>query len=179
MPNIYVFPGGRVDALDGQPSGFTEYLPPPPDRSSLSEREFAVYARAALRETFEETGLLIAETGTPLNAPSPATVPRTGSIWAAYAQAGLTPAFETLRLIAHAITPATYPIRFDTYFFAADGAMAHGTLAGDGELEDVGWVPVGSAAALPMAKITRLILREALIRQDNPNKTGVLETFSI
>lgn len=173
MPNVYVFPGGRVDAADDQPSGFAEDLPVPPGAPDLSERKLAVYARAALRETFEETGLLVGQIDM-IEAAQP-----TSGIWAAYARAGLTPAFAALDLIAHAITPTDYPIRFDTYFFAADGALAHGVLAGDGELEDIGWVPVGSAPTLPMAKVTRLILRETLSRRSGARESGDLATFNV
>lgn len=175
MPNVYVFPGGRVDAEDDRPSGFTEDMPSATGRTSLNARQIAVCARTAVRETFEETGLLLAQTGTP----SAGANPRTGAVWAAYSQAGLAPAFAALSLTARAITPATYPIRFDTIFFTANGAMAHGNLAGDGELEDIGWVPVGSAPDLPMAKVTRLILQEALIRQAGPPETRDLATFNV
>ncbi len=176
MPNVYVFPGGRIDAEDDRPSGFDEDLPAAPGgagASDLSESRLAVCARAALRETFEETGLLVGQIANFKSA-----APGSG-VWTAYAQAGLTPAFAALRLIARAVTPADYPIRFDTYFFAADGAMAHGDLAGDGELEDIGWVPVGSAPALPMAKVTRLILQEALGRRSDDSETRDLATFSV
>ena len=175
MPNVYVFPGGRIDDADDQPSGFAENLPSAPGLSSVEEHKLTVFARGALRETFEETGLLVA----PADAPSATVKPQTRGVWAAYSEAGLVPAFTALSLIARAITPADYPIRFDTYFFTADGAMAHGDLAGDGELEDVGWVPVGSAPALPMAKVTRLILQEALARQGDPAKTKDFATFSV
>jgi 8-oxo-dGTP pyrophosphatase MutT (NUDIX family) len=140
----------------------------------LSERELAVCARAALRETFEETGLLVGRAVAPGMADQPIT-----GVWAAYALAGLAPAFARLDLVARAITPARSPIRFDTYFFAADGAEAHGDLAGDGELEDIGWVPVSTAAGLPMAEVTRLILREALMRRSGASDSGDLATFSV
>jgi 8-oxo-dGTP pyrophosphatase MutT (NUDIX family) len=175
MPDVYVFPGGRVDAEDGQPSGFAENLRTAPEPSSLDERALAAHARTALRETFEETGLLVAQAGVPATADGA----QTRGVWAAYAQAGLAPAFAAISLTARAITPAEYPIRFDTYFFTADGAIAHGNVAGDGELVDIGWVPVDSAPALPMAEITRLILQEALIRHGNPTESRDLATFSV
>ena len=173
MPNVYVFPGGRVDAADDRPSGFDEDLRAAPGASNLSETDLAIRARAALRETFEETGLLVGGT-----AVFEAALPMIG-VWAAYAQAGLAPAFAALSLIARAVTPASYPKRFDTYFFIADGAMTHGDLAGDGELEDVGWVPVGSAPSLYMAKVTRLILQEALQHRSDTSETRDLATFRV
>jgi 8-oxo-dGTP pyrophosphatase MutT (NUDIX family) len=160
MPNVYVFPGGRVGEADEWPSGFAEPLAPPPATAPLAPAELATHARAAVRETFEETGLLFGEPA----AAHPAAGPFSASIWTAFAAAGLDPAFAALRLLARAVTPAPSPIRFDTYFFLADGAAARGHLAGDGELEDIGWVPVPSATRRPMAKVTRLILAEALAR---------------
>ncbi len=60
MPGIYVFPGGRIGPEDCRPSGFAEPLPdPPPGLDQTTRRRLAVFARAALRETYEETGLLI------------------------------------------------------------------------------------------------------------------------
>ncbi len=173
MPNVYVFPGGRVDAADDRPSGFAEDLPPGPGASPLSGSDLAIHARAALRETFEETGLLVGGTAK-LKTKTPA-----AGVWSAYTQAGLAPAFAALSLIARAVTPASYPRRFDTYFFAADGAMAHGDLAGDGELEDIGWVPVGSAGVLSMAKVTRLILQETLSCRFNASESRDLATFNV
>ncbi len=179
MPNVYVFPGGRIDDADDQPSGFAEDMPSPPEPSPLDAPELTVFARGALRETFEETGLLVGQTVGRTDAPSASANPQASGVWAAYSQAGLVPAFAALNLLARAVTPADYPIRFDTYFFAADGATAHGDLAGDGELEDLGWVPVGSAPALPMAEVTRLILKEALIRRGDSVETRGLATFSV
>ncbi|MEE9210074.1 MAG: hypothetical protein V3U23_06435, partial [Kiloniellales bacterium] len=42
------------------------------------------------------------------------------------------------------------------------GAAAAGHLAGDGELEDIRWVPVAATAALPIAHVTLRVLEEAL-----------------
>ena len=175
MPNIYVFPGGRIDAADNRPSGFAEDLPVTPGALPLSDAELAACARAAVRETFEETGLLFGLPGRQ----TPGVERPVGDIWTAFASTGLAPAFVAMRLVARAVTPARYPIRFDTYFFAADGAVAQGHLAGDGELEDVGWVPVGSAVALPMAEVTRLILREAISHQGQAAGIGEVPTFSV
>ena len=62
MPDVYVFPGGRVERSDARPSGFPE--PPPTAPEGLdraTRRRLVVFARAALRETFEETGVLVAD----------------------------------------------------------------------------------------------------------------------
>ncbi len=163
MPGVYVFPGGRLSALDLRASGFAEDLaPPPPGLDARTRQRLAVFARAALRETFEETGLLLG-----LAAPAPAeagTAPALG-VWAAFARAGLAPAFGVLGLVARAITPTASPQRFHTRFFLADGANAHGPLGGDGELEDIRWVPVAAAPDLPIPEVTLRVLEEALARR--------------
>ena len=125
MPDVYVFPGGRVDPADARASGFAEDLPGAPRGLDRATRgRLAAFARAALRETFEETGLLVARealgtTQSDSRPDSPRPVP---DPWQAYRQARLSPAFDALHLTARAITPTDSPIRFHTRFFRADGA---------------------------------------------------------
>ena len=170
MPSVYVFPGGRLEADDRRPSGFPERLSSPASSplsspwggvDGMTRRCLARFARAAIRETYEETGLLL---GHP-DAPPRAGVgePKVSGVWQAFARAGLAPAFSALDLVARAITPAGAPRRFHTRFFLADGAAAQGRLRGDGELEDLRWVPLAEVSALPLpAEVTGLVLREAL-----------------
>jgi len=178
MPGIYVFPGGRVGPEDRQPSGFAEPLPdPPPGLDRTTRQRLPVFARAALRETYEETGLLlgaaqVASVPSPRRgAPGPGGSGLDGSglggtaPWKAFAAAGLDPGFAGMRLVARAITPANSPVRFHTRFFLAEGTAAVGEIAGDGELEDIHWAPLESLPELPMADITLLVLEEALARR--------------
>src|SRR3984885_14617673 len=61
MPGVYVFPGGAVDAEDGRPwqtETGADFLPPRLRRC----------ARAALRETWEEAGVLFGRPGAPREA---------------------------------------------------------------------------------------------------------------
>lgn len=155
MPGAYVTPGGRLEVSDARISGFPERLASQPaGLDAGTRRRLAALARCALRETYEETGLLL---GRPAAAPS-----TPAGIWRVYARAGLAPAFACLRLIARAISPTDSPIRFHSRFFLAEGAGLVAHTVGDGELDDLRWVPPGEAAALPMAEVTRLVLGEAL-----------------
>lgn len=167
MPGVYVFPGGRVEWQDRRPSGFPEHLAePPPGLDRHTERGLVRFARTALRETFEETGLLLAREGR-------ACGPLTGPPWEAFAAAGLRPAFEGLRLVARATTPADRPIRFHTRFFLAEGELLQGEIKGDGELEDLGWIPIAELDAWPVRLVTRLVLSEALAhRTDHRRKAA-------
>ncbi|MDH3597595.1 MAG: NUDIX hydrolase [Rhodospirillales bacterium] len=163
MPGVYVFPGGRVERADARPSGFTETMISPPEGTdNATRRHLTLFARAALRETFEETGLLVAERpgSGPAGIDSAAAGP--AEVWRAFRHAGRAPAFSALALVARAVTPTRSPIRFHTRFFRADGQAAYGNLVGDGELEDLRWVPVEEAGLLPIAEVTALVLREAL-----------------
>jgi 8-oxo-dGTP pyrophosphatase MutT (NUDIX family) len=149
MPGRYVFPGGRVTADDAQPwrgeSGAAE------------ERAVLTLKRAALRETFEETGLVIGR---------PAAESGDGSalstIEQAYGARGLAPAPDLLRLVGRAITPAASPIRFHARFFLADGRHAAGDLAPCEELDHICWHPVDAAPPGPMQSVTKFMLACAI-----------------
>ena len=161
MPGIYVFPGGCVGPEDRRPSGFAEPLPgQPPGLDQATRQRLAEFAREALRETYEETGLLLG-TAESASAQAPPRGPG-AEVWNAFAAAGLTPRFAGMRLVARAITPTGSPVRFHTRFFLAEGAAAAGEIGGDGELESIHWAPLESLPELPMADITLLVLEEAL-----------------
>jgi 8-oxo-dGTP pyrophosphatase MutT (NUDIX family) len=163
MPGVYVFPGGRVERGDARPSGFAETMTAPPGGTDrATRRRLAHFARAALRETFEETGLLVADRPDPRPRAIDSGSAGEAEIWRAFRRAGRSPAFSALSLVARAVTPTRSPIRFHTRFFRADGQAACGDLLGNGELEDLRWVPVENALSLPIAEVTVLVLREAL-----------------
>lgn len=162
LPDIYVFPGGRVDRQDELPSGFTEDLHPKVARQlrgAGSRRPDATYARTALRETFEETGLLLISPDRG-RAPPNSAAPH----WRAYLDQGGCPAFARMDLVCRAITPTYSKRRYNTRFFLADGAGVTGELAGDGELEDLAWRPLDVVEALRLVDVTQFVLAEAVRR---------------
>ncbi len=161
MPGYYVFPGGRVHAVDHCPSGFAENMGPPPEGvDQATRRRLVIFARAALRETFEETGLmLISRDSGPERRQSTTPQPH---LWQVFGRAGLAPGFDRLDLVARAVTPAVSPVRFHTRFFRADGTALRGEVKGDGELEDLRWVPVHETGGLMISEVTLLVLNEAL-----------------
>jgi 8-oxo-dGTP pyrophosphatase MutT (NUDIX family) len=163
LPDIYVFPGGRVDDSDSLASGFPEPLHAAvaADLQKGSRRPGAAYARTAIRETFEETGLLV---GTETGAQG-ASIP----VWQAFAAHGRAPSFAALDFICRAITPTYSKRRYNTRFFLADGRLAHGDLAGSGELLDLGWRTLEELRTLGLVDVTQFVLREALRRW----RTGV------
>ncbi len=143
LGGVYVFPGGKLDAADAQPH--PDWLDATPDalRQRLGEpaADTAVPLAqglfvAALRETFEEAGVLLAEpvpaaAGNRLPEAPPAHETLTllrghlhaGHAWpAALAQSGLRWRTAALQPWSRWITPTNPPVgtpRFDTRFFLA------------------------------------------------------------
>ena len=153
MPHRYVFPGGRVDPGDARvpcptnlPALEQEKL-----RQTVSAARARALAMAAVRETFEETGLIV---GNPH--PDP---PRSRSVhWQPFYRTGYVPALDKLQYFARAITPPGMVRRFDARFFIADAVATQGELNGNGELGDLRWVPLTAVERLPLAPITQLVL---------------------
>jgi 8-oxo-dGTP pyrophosphatase MutT (NUDIX family) len=172
LPDIYVVPGGRVDTADHEPSGFAETLHPAVCASLASggsRRPALAFPRAALRETHEETGLLVGSGGQPVQAP-------VQPIWRSYAAAGLAPDFGSIDFICRAITPVTSARRYNTRFFLADGARTAGSISSNGELEDLAWRPISALGSLDIVDVTEYVLKEALrrwqARVDGARETG-------
>jgi len=166
MAGMYVFPGGRVDPDDARVAAAAELDADVAGRlaKSCTPRRARAIALAAIRELYEEAGLI-------LGAPAPmASADALGEPWRSIADRGFSPALAPLEYIARAITPPGRPRRFHARFFMADARHAHGELAGDGELVDLRWVPLAGAKELPTAGITRLILDEVTHRLADPER---------
>jgi 8-oxo-dGTP pyrophosphatase MutT (NUDIX family) len=152
MPGVYVFPGGAIDPEDRRPwrsETGAERLPPRLARS----------ARAALRETWEEVGVLVGRQG---NADSSADGAGLTPVEHAYAERGVVPALDVLTYIGRAITPTRVFRRFNTRFFLADGDAAFGDPAVSDELEDVAWHPIGRRELVPFRDVTQFMLARAI-----------------
>lgn len=162
MPGKFVFPGGRIEPTDRMMATLT----PLHERhvARLMQRvkrasavKAAGYALAAVRETYEETGLMIGKrTERPIETPPGA--------WEAFAKEGIMPDLAAVHFIARAITPPKRPLRFDSRFFAADiSAVAHrvdGMVGPDSELVELVWLPINEARSLDMPGITAVVLEE-------------------
>ena len=157
MPNRYVFPGGRVDRADARVPVAT-----PLDRhvkarllKAASEQRARALGVAAVRETFEETGLMLAK---PLKGGAPEE--DFGEHWHGFLDKGMAPALDCLDLIARAVTPPGRPRRFNARFFMARAEDATGEIRHSSELGDIRWVRLDEARELPLPTITGLILGE-------------------
>jgi 8-oxo-dGTP pyrophosphatase MutT (NUDIX family) len=163
MPGKYVFPGGRIEPGDrrmpvcGALHGRAEQaLAARVTRASPSlGRSLAL---AAIRETYEETGLMLGtrEHGAPGSAPD--------GPWRAFLDRGVFPDLEILQLVARAITPPRRPKRFDTRFFAVDRTAiadeVEGMVGPASELVELAWVNLKEARKLDLPAITQVILEE-------------------
>jgi 8-oxo-dGTP pyrophosphatase MutT (NUDIX family) len=150
MPGVYVFPGGAIDPPDRMAwaiEGGTATLGP----------RLAHSARAAIRETWEEAGVLLGRPAGRLSG----RVART-PIEQAYHERGLVPAMDLLAYVGRAITPSHSPRRFNTRFFLADGGHVFGEPAATEELEDVRWHPIGHERLESFRDVTRFMLARAL-----------------
>jgi len=140
MPNVLVFPGGRVDRADHRAAALTE--PKPGTRAMLERKAPPSLARAlavaALRELFEETGLVLGERRSE----------------------GVAGDLGALDYLCRAITPPDRAMRFNARFLVAPGETAQGSIAGSGELEELGWYTLDQLASRPVAGITAKVLWE-------------------
>ena len=181
MPGKYVFPGGRVERADRRASAATpldkrvearlmkEVRYPSPEKS----RGFPL---AAIREVFEETGLVLGTKVDPGPFPTRASKRRTGKgpghapddEWAKFARTGVAPDLAAVHFVARAITPPGRPRRFDTRFFAVDAnaiaARVDSVVGPDTELVELVWLPIEESLKLDMPGITMAVLEELKIR---------------
>src|SRR5262249_29178039 len=111
-------------------------------------------ALAAVRETFEEAGLVI-------GAGRRSEVATKSATWREVLRLGFGPALSQLTFFARAITPPGRPRRFDTRFFCAPStAVAHKIAIADGELSDLEWHSIAQARSLELPNITRVVLED-------------------
>ena len=163
MPGKFVFPGGRVDPADRQIA--VMYTLHPKVEEKLAKRRVKAspalpraLALAAVRETFEETGLLLGAKSDEAARAHPS------GPWSDYAGHGLTPNLAAFHFITRAITPPGRPRRFDTTFFAVDAkeiaARVEDVIHPESELTELVWLPLEEAQELDLPHITGVVLKE-------------------
>ncbi len=165
MASKWVFPGGRIERAD-----FTAASAADLSRDSARRLEAEVPARraralalAAVRETFEETGLILGEPAPPASVAGP---------WREYRRAGALPDLTALSYVARAITPPGRTRRFDARFFMApaEALLTPEPTAGSGELDEIAWIPLTEVKTLDLPAITRFVLDEVAARLDDADR---------
>ena len=166
MAGKYVFPGGRVDATDkgiavaGDLRGTEMAKLMAQMRGKPSAIRAKALALAAVREAFEEAGLIIGGKGA-LSAETPEN-------WRGFAERNYRPNLTPLTFFARAITPPGRPRRFDTRFFTMDAsAIAERLGHNDGELSGLDWLTLDAARELDIPRITRLVLEDLTEQLDD------------
>lgn len=158
VPGAYVFAGGRVDAADAEPGAVArlEGLSSEAAASRLALGTDAVpapaaYYLAALREAFEETGLLVGRHPSGEPALSAGESQEVEEIRDRLLADDLTfaEALDALEVridataveyVAHWITPVQEPRRYDTRFFAARVERERQVLLHPAEMTDALWL---------------------------------------
>src|SRR3954467_9511822 len=149
---MYVFPGGSVDPRDETLSDDAWAGPPPAAWAALLSADEGLTKAlvcAAVRETFEESGVLLAgagpddvvadTTGDDWETDRAALVDHTLSFAAMLDRRGLVLRADLLRPWAHWITPEVEPRRYDTRFFVAALPTGQRTRDVGGEADQVTW----------------------------------------
>lgn len=166
LPNKFVFPGGRADTADRSVPAASELRRPQEARLLLEMKGGAAtaprargLALAALRETYEEAGLLIGQAaGQVAEAPA---ADLADEAWRAFFAAGVRPALAPLTYLARAITPPGRPRRYDTRFFLVDSSFIVRTAPPpDDELSELGWFTLEELRRLDLPNITRAVLED-------------------
>ena len=172
MASKWVFPGGRIDRsdfraaftgdFDARTAARLAHGAPPARARAL--------ALAAVRETFEETGLVVGRAGPPASVAGP---------WREYRATGALPDLSALTYMARAITPPGRARRFDARFFLADAEalIDPDPIAGSGELDEIAWIPLAEAEALDLPAITRFVIGEVRQRLEDPDRPAPFVRF--
>ena len=166
MASKWVFPGGRIDRSDFTAASTGELSSDVARRleAEMPARRARALTLTAVRETFEETGLILGRPAPPASVAGP---------WREYRQAGALPDLSVLSYVARAITPPGRTRRFDARFFMApvEALRDPDRIEGSGELDEIAWIPLDEARGLELPAITRMILAEAIERRADPARS--------
>jgi 8-oxo-dGTP pyrophosphatase MutT (NUDIX family) len=158
-PGAYVFPGGTVHE---------------DDRTSTD----AIRA-AAVREVFEEVGILLARNAVDAHCAKVRELIESGLTFSrALNELGLEPAFDGLVVFARWITPAQLRRRYDTWFFLARLPEGQTVRPQEGEVTDWVWIPPADALESPditLVYATRAILESVAGARDLAELLGRAE----
>ena len=159
MPDLWVFPGGRIDRSDFRAPYATDLRPEVAARlaKTAPARRARALALTAIRETFEEAGLLLAKAVPPRPAAGP---------WREFLALGAAPDLAALDFVYRAVTPPYRHKRFDARFFmaGAEHLISLERRPDCGELDEIAWVDLDEAMKLDLPAITRAVLVELGLR---------------
>ena len=175
MPNKFVFPGGAVDAGDALIPLATSLSDQCAARITADTDATLAHAMqvAAVRELWEETGLVLGTSGN-----------WTGVIppdWETFAATGHLPQAHPLQFVFRALTPPGRSRRFDARFFLVDAddiaSDPDNFDAACDELSHLQWVPLTDARKFDMPFITEVVLAEVEARARDLNAPASVPYF--
>jgi len=158
MPNKFVFPGGAMDAADRDIPLISQISEPNLSRLRQDSSEDLAdgLVAAAIRELWEETGLILGKPGTWSSEPP--------EDWQGYAERGFVPCAEGMDFVFRAITPPGRPRRFDARFFLVDADAIQTDLddfsAACDELSHLQWIALDEIRKFDLPFITEVVLAE-------------------
>ncbi|MBB3992929.1 8-oxo-dGTP pyrophosphatase MutT (NUDIX family) [Sulfitobacter undariae] len=167
MPNKFVFPGGAVDIGDADIPLASALTPQCAARIGEDIDPALAHAIpvAAVRELWEETGLILGQKGEWQGDVPPD--------WETFAATGHLPHAEPLQFVFRALTPPGRPRRFDARFFLVDvddiASDPDNFDAACDELSHLQWVPLTKARSFDMPFITEVVLAEVEARARDLN----------
>jgi glyoxylase-like metal-dependent hydrolase (beta-lactamase superfamily II)/8-oxo-dGTP pyrophosphatase MutT (NUDIX family) len=143
-PGAFVFPGGGIDEHDASAQAHAQCLSRP-DQDALALTQ----ALAAIRESFEELGILLARRadGSAADAHDILALDRHQPLLAQCQARGLTLAADQVHLLAHWITDRDMPKRFDVPFLVARMPAGQEPVADESEQFEPVWVRPAEALA--------------------------------
>lgn len=171
VAGAYVFPGGAVDA-DDRSDAICALVDGVDDREASARVGRAEgglgFWVAAIRESFEEAGVLLARDAHTGAHPSPEVIDGLAADRVSLAagerefatvvrDAGLVLDAGCLRVFGHWITPSPAPRRYDTWFFLAPAPAGHAYVHDDEETIASTWVRPEEALELARRKQLELI----------------------
>ena len=141
-PGAYVFPGGGIDAADAQAHAIAARRPTQPD-------DRLTQAIAAIRESFEELGVLLARhaDGRPVDAADIAAFDRRAPFAAQCRERALVLAADDVYVLAHWVTDRDLPRRFEVPFLVARMPAGQSPVADEAEQFEPSWVRPADALA--------------------------------
>jgi recombination protein RecT len=143
-PGAFVFPGGGIDEHDASAQAHAQCLGRP-DQDALALTQ----ALAAIRESFEELGILLARRadGSAADAQDIRALDRHQPLMAQCQARGLKLAADQVHLLAHWITDRDMPKRFDVPFLVARMPAGQEPVADESEQFEPVWVRPAEALA--------------------------------